>query len=476
MESAPATARPGSLAKRIVETALSVAPLGFLAFGGAPAVALLRQTFVVQKKWLDERLFAEFFALSQVLPGPGATEVMFAVAIHHGGLLAALAAFIFWSLPGLVIMTGLGLGVTRIPDPLPLWFVEVQNSVSAAAIGLVAQAAFAFTRTIVEDRATLATCTLAAAAVVLYPQPWLTPVMIAIGGVITFVVAVVVQWRARRRRAAETCTVANGAADEEEEEAERRSAELTHTIELDPVDASLEQPLPAHDESTVPTGYLPFSWRTALAVLCVWAALLILCLAVTKAVSNMRLLSVLVQFYVAGCIVFGGAPVVIPVLHAYVVTSGWVNSRDFLLGVALSQAMPGPNFNLSAYCGAVAMAAWGPAAAVGGALVGFVGIFTPGLLLTSAVLPLWSRIRSNGVVQKCLPGMNAAAVGLVFATAFQLWQEGIVRGSVSEPLGSRPYYVVVAGLSFVLVNAGVRAPFVMLMGFLGGLLGWGLHI
>lgn len=44
-------------------------------------------------------------------------------------------------------------------------------------------------------------------------------------------------------------------------------------------------------------------------------------------------------------IIFGGGPVVIPLLNQYIVGEGWVSSRDFLLGLAIIQAFPGPNFN-----------------------------------------------------------------------------------------------------------------------------------
>jgi chromate transport protein ChrA len=50
--------------------------------------------------------------------------------------------------------------------------------------------------------------------------------------------------------------------------------------------------------------------------------------------------------YLAGTIIFGGGPVVIPLLRSYVVDPGWVCSRDFLLGLAIIQAFPGPNFKL----------------------------------------------------------------------------------------------------------------------------------
>jgi chromate transport protein ChrA len=49
--------------------------------------------------------------------------------------------------------------------------------------------------------------------------------------------------------------------------------------------------------------------------------------------------------YLAGTIIFGGGPVVIPLLREYAVEPGWVSSRDSLLGLAIIQAFPGPNFN-----------------------------------------------------------------------------------------------------------------------------------
>lgn len=51
--------------------------------------------------------------------------------------------------------------------------------------------------------------------------------------------------------------------------------------------------------------------------------------------------SLFANMYLAGTIIFGGGPVVIPLLRSYVVDPGWVSSRDFLLGLAIIQAMPG---------------------------------------------------------------------------------------------------------------------------------------
>ena len=43
--------------------------------------------------------------------------------------------------------------------------------------------------------------------------------------------------------------------------------------------------------------------------------------------------------------------VVLPMLDSAVVGPGWISEADFLTGIALVQAMPGPLFNFSAYVG-----------------------------------------------------------------------------------------------------------------------------
>ncbi|KAK2471451.1 hypothetical protein H9L39_17682, partial [Fusarium oxysporum f. sp. albedinis] len=60
-----------------------------------------------------------------------------------------------------------------------------------------------------------------------------------------------------------------------------------------------------------------------------------------------RLYSLFANMYLAGTIIFGGGPVVIPLLREYVVAENWVSPRDFLIGLALIQAFPGPNFNFA---------------------------------------------------------------------------------------------------------------------------------
>jgi chromate transport protein ChrA len=144
-----------------------------------------------------------------------------------------------------------------------------------------------------------------------------------------------------------------------------------------------------------------------------------------------------------------GGPVVIPLLRVYISTE-WVGERDFLLGLAIIQAFPGPNFNFAAYLGALSLRGTGTNM-VFGSLIGFIGIFSPGITVITGLMPLWTVIRNNRWIKSALRGVNAAAVGLVYSSVYRLFQVGLVDSSskTGRPLGSDPWWVAITAGSFV---------------------------
>lgn len=54
----------------------------------------------------------------------------------------------------------------------------------------------------------------------------------------------------------------------------------------------------------------------------------------------------------SGSLVFGGGHVVLPLLQADLVPSGWVDHDAFLAGYGAAQAVPGPVFTFAAFLGA----------------------------------------------------------------------------------------------------------------------------
>lgn len=177
---------------------------------------------------------------------------------------------------------------------------------------------------------------------------------------------------------------------------------------------------------------------------------------------------------IAGTIIFGGGPVVIPLLRDYVVVPGWVSSRDFLLVFAILQAFPGPNFNFSVALGILAVSS-NPGL---GAVLGFIGIFSPGIILKLALLPLYSSWRDKAVARSVIRGLNATASGLVFVAVWQLFLVGYIyqpatgeepRQTMSGPLTSDPFWAVIASASYLATRSFKSPPWLSVLG--GGVAG-----
>lgn len=89
--------------------------LGLTSFGGPAAhLGYFRTVFVEQKKWLSESEYSQLIALSQFLPGPGSSQVGFAIGLQRMGLLGGILAFIGFTLPSFMLMLGLAMGVAQI--------------------------------------------------------------------------------------------------------------------------------------------------------------------------------------------------------------------------------------------------------------------------------------------------------------------------------------------------------------------------
>jgi chromate transporter len=121
-------------------------------------------------------------------------------------------------------------------------------------------------------------------------------------------------------------------------------------------------------------------------------------------------------FYRSGALVFGGGHVVLPLLRAGLVPTGWLTDNAFLSGYGAAQALPGPLFTVAAYLGAAAaplhsgvatIALWS-ATALG-------AVFLPGMLVVIAGLSVWDGSNRHDAARGALAGINAAVVGVLGA-------------------------------------------------------------
>ncbi|PPR04029.1 hypothetical protein CVT24_010605 [Panaeolus cyanescens] len=511
----PYEANTSKLTHRLLDVFLRTYDLGFTSFGGPPVhFQIFHRRFVDglgKAPWINEQTvrldqitgytttepvaqYQELFAISQALPGPASTKMLFNIAQIHAGLLPAIFVFIIWSLPGAIAMFGLSLGVERIKDTLPGPAYALLSGLNAATVGIIGLAAVQLSRNAITDKVTRIWVVFGACAGMCYNSLWYFPVLLVGAGLLTLFWDTLGrkwlnQWKRRRQRARtpEPEPESGLAADDivlQDVKPDTQSVDTTirrHTTNNASGDNSQNPSSEAVNPQpkTVAAAHkIPV--KVGLGVIAVFFIVFTVFMVLRGTIRPPPLLLALFNnMILAGTIIFGGGPVVIPLLRSYVVDPGWVSPRDFLLGLAVIQAMPGPNFNFAVYLGALVIA--GPAStksvpSVVGALLAFIGIFTPGLWLSVGFQSLWRSLRKWPEVVSILRGVNAAAVGFIYTAVYRLWEIGYLTPQESKgvSLGQEPWWLVIAATTFTAVEwFSIPPPVAILAGGTAGLGWWG---
>ena len=395
-EAAPA--RQGSVG----EVFLAFLKLGFTSFGGPIAhLGYFRDELVVRRRWVDEQGYADLVALCQFLPGPASSQVGFALGLLRGGPLGALAAWTAFTLPSAIALVLFALGADAIGGTVGTGIV---TGLKIVAVAIVAQAVWGMARSLCPDRERAGIALAAVLIVVFLAGSAGQVAAIAVGGLAGL-------WLCRGGDA----------------------------------------PSGGHIR-------FPVSRMAGLAALALFFALLI-GLPLLAAAGSSQALAVFDAFYRAGALVFGGGHVVLPLLEAETVQSGWVSADAFLAGYGAAQAVPGPLFTFAAYLGAVL----GPAPnGAAGAALALVALFLPGLLLVVGAVPFWDDFRTRPQAQALMRGANAAVVGILGAALY----DPVFTSAIHDP---RAFALALTG--FVLLTAWKAAPWlVVLLSAAGGVL------
>lgn len=118
----PATA--GSFARRLAELLTIFFRIGATSFGGpAVYIAIMEEEFVRRRRWLSPQRFADLVGVTNLIPGPNATEVALHIGYHRAGILGMLAAALAYITPSAVISGLLAWGYVRygtLPAVAPL--------------------------------------------------------------------------------------------------------------------------------------------------------------------------------------------------------------------------------------------------------------------------------------------------------------------------------------------------------------------
>ena len=344
--------------------------LGLTSFGGPVAhLGYFHDEFVVRRKWLDERAYADLVALCQFLPGPASSQVGIGVGLARAGLLGAVAAWVAFTMPSAIALILFGYGVAEFGDAASSGAL---HGLKVVAVAVVAQAVWGMARKLCPDarRATLAV--LAAILVLTIPSPFVQVGAIVIGALVGWAI-------------------------------------LRADVTTDHVDLGVR-----------------VNRGVAITALVLFFVGLFVLPLLSSAFPS-QTMALVDSFYRSGSLVFGGGHVVLPLLQTEVVGPGWMSNDTFLAGYGAAQAVPGPLFTFAAYLGTVMNDA--PNGMVGG-LICLFAIFASSFLLVIGVMPFWDSLRRISAVRNALLGVNAVVVGLLLAALYDpVWTSAILSAA-----------------------------------------------
>uniref|UniRef100_UPI0038B3CF9C chromate efflux transporter n=1 Tax=Neptuniibacter marinus TaxID=1806670 RepID=UPI0038B3CF9C len=333
--------------------------LGCTSFGGPAAhLGYFQKTFVQDLKWLEQEAYAQLIALSQFLPGPGSSQVGFAIGLKRAGIAGGIAAFLGFTLPSFLIIyfiatTQFGEGSSGVNGLI--------HSLKLLAVVIVADATLNMQRSFCKEKRSLCIAILSAAALLILPNIW-TQMAVLMGAAVYGVV------ESRNQSHIENTAL----------NIQKNSTSTVKSILAKPpfiLFISLFLMLP-------PLAYIS-DWATLAA-----------------------------PFYQTGSLVFGGGHVVLPLLQQ---SLEHIDNDRFIAGYAAAQAVPGPMFTLATFLGAELT----PNASLIGALVATLSIFLPGLLLVLSLQNTWESLAKQPRVAGAIWGVNAAVVGLLLSALYQ---------------------------------------------------------
>ena len=340
--------------------------LGLTSFGGPVAhLGYFREEFVNRRSWLGERSYADLVALCQFLPGPASSQVGMALGLTRGGYRGVFAAWCGFTLPSALLLIVFALGLSAWGDVLP---DGVLDGLKVAAVAVVAQAVWGMGRTLCPDTLRVSIMLASTWLILLMNSPLSQVLVIVIAGIVG-------------------------------------------TLLFRPTATAQHEALPVTSSKAAASAWL------------VLFALLLIGLPLLSGLVASPALAMVDAFYRSGSLVFGGGHVVLPLLQAEVVPSGWVDSDTFIAGYGAAQAVPGPLFTFAAYLGASMN---GEPSGFGGGMIALLAIFLPSFLLVAGALPFWEALRKQPRIQAALMGINAAVVGLLLAALYDpVWTSAI---------------------------------------------------
>jgi chromate transporter len=395
----------------------AVAMYSFTAFGGPQGhVGMMLKTFVQRRHDVTEEELMEYNSFCQLLPGPSSTQTVTLIALKRGGIRLAVVTLILWILPAFLIMAAFSY-LIRFFDTKDIT-TNLFTYIRPMSVGFIFFAAVRMLKANVRYPATWAIMIASAAATVLIKSPWVFPALMLVAG-----------------------TISNFS----------------------------NKRIPGRTERPKKIRWVSL-WLFGLLFI---AAGVVSELARSHQWQYGRAYNLFENFYRFGAIVFGGGQALLPMMLYQFVSRpqhlgrpSWMSADDLLTGFGLVQAVPGPVFSVCTFAGGLALSQWGGWWQLAGCFIATIAVFLPSTLLLFFLFPVYHNLKQHVIIYRALEGINAAVVGIIWASGTVMLQ------ALSVPQFEWSNLVIIAITFSILYFTKIPAPFVVI-GWL--LLGWTMH-
>ena len=337
---------------------LSFLLLGLTSFGGPIAhIGYFRNFFVKQKKWLDEKLYADFVSLCNFLPGPSSSQVGMSIGYYFKGIKGAILAWLGFTIPSVIILMFFAYAISNYDSSISH---GVLKGLKAIVVAIVFQAILGMSKNLLKDYNGYIIVFFTALFLINFPSSFNQLMCMVMSGLIGMFV-----YKEKKRK--------------------EKNKKL----------------------------FIEISFSKLFSIILFF--IFLLALPIINEIFKLDLLNLANSFYKVGSMVFGGGHVVLPLLNEEFVASGMIDNDLFLAGYGASQAIPGPLFTFSSYLGVFLKSEINTFFT---SIFCLFFIFLPSFLLIIGTLSIWNELRKFYLIISALKGVNASVIGLLIAALY----------------------------------------------------------
>ncbi|KAA9041976.1 chromate efflux transporter [Ginsengibacter hankyongi] len=386
------------------------------AFGGPQGhFGMMMKTFVERRRDITREELMEYVAFCQLLPGATSTQTLTLIGYKRGGVPLAVLTLIIWILPASILMGSFSFLVYYINTYHVT--LNIFSYVQPMAVGFIAFAAFRMYKISIKSTITFVIMLVGVLATyLLFKTPWVFPILIILGGVVT-------NFSDKRIP--------------ERESIRPKQIKWTNIwlfVLLFIIVGFLSETARRHD------------WK------------------------DKRAFNLTENVYRFGSLVFGGGDVLMPMMYEqYVVRkkTQYMTKEQYLTGWGLVRAIPGPVFSVASYTGGMVLRDEGKYMQLLGCVIGCIGIFLPSALLVLFFYPVWHNLKKYVIVFRALEGINAVVVGIMGAAFLYLLKD--ISITALNTVSFVNIFVIIG--TFLLLNfTKIRSPYIVIGCLLLGLI------